>query len=28
VDQSLAKPGEDYITFIGSDFVEEGRRIA
>ncbi len=28
VDQSLAKAGEDYITFIGSDFIEEGRRAA
>lgn len=28
VDASLAKPGEDYITFIGSDFIEEGRRAA
>ncbi|HEU4986500.1 MAG TPA: ABC transporter substrate-binding protein [Rhizobiaceae bacterium] len=28
VDQSLAKAGEDYVTFIGSDFIEEGRRIA
>ena len=28
VDQSLAKPGEDYVTFIGSDFVEEGQRVA
>lgn len=28
VDQSLAKAGQDYVTFIGSDFVEEGRRIA
>jgi galactofuranose transport system substrate-binding protein len=28
VDQSLAKAGEDYVTFIGSDFVEEGRRMA
>jgi ribose transport system substrate-binding protein len=27
VDQSLVKPGEDYVTFIGSDFIEEGRRI-
>jgi galactofuranose transport system substrate-binding protein len=28
VDQSLAKAGEDYVTFIGSDFIEEGRRAA
>jgi galactofuranose transport system substrate-binding protein len=28
VDQSLAKAGEDYVCFIGSDFIEEGRRIA
>lgn len=28
VDASLAKPGEDYVTFIGSDFIEEGRRAA
>lgn len=28
VDQSLAKAGEDYVTFIGSDFVDEGKRIA
>jgi len=26
VDPSLAKAGQDYVTFIGSDFVEEGRR--
>ncbi|QHG73728.1 ABC transporter substrate-binding protein [Ensifer adhaerens] len=28
VDPSLAKAGEDYLTFIGSNFVEEGRRVA
>jgi ABC-type sugar transport system substrate-binding protein len=28
VDQSLAKAGRDYVTFIGSDFVDEGRRAA
>lgn len=28
VDQSLAKAGEDYVTFIGSDFIQEGQRIA
>jgi galactofuranose transport system substrate-binding protein len=28
VDQSLAKAGKDYVTFIGSDFVDEGRRAA
>lgn len=28
VDQKLAKAGEDYLAFIGSDFVEEGRRVA
>ena len=26
VDEALAKPGRDYVTFIGSDFVAEGRR--
>ena len=26
VDQSLAKAGRDYVAFIGSDFVEEGKR--
>lgn len=28
VDQSVARAGRDYVTFIGSDFVEEGRRAA
>jgi galactofuranose transport system substrate-binding protein len=28
VDQSLAKAGEDYVTFIGSDFILEGQRVA
>ena len=28
VDPNLAKPGQDYVTFIGSDFIEEGRRAA
>ncbi len=28
VDHSLAKPGEDYVTFTGSDFVDEGKRVA
>ena len=28
VDPAIAKPGEDYVTFIGSDFVEEGQRVA
>lgn len=28
VDQSLAKAGEDYVTFIGSDFIAEGKRVA
>lgn len=26
VDHSIAAPGKDYVTMIGSDFVEEGRR--
>jgi ribose transport system substrate-binding protein len=28
VDPNLAKPGQDYLTFIGSDFVQEGQRAA
>jgi ABC-type sugar transport system substrate-binding protein len=28
VDQSLAQAGRDYVTFIGSDFIDEGRRAA
>ena len=28
VDQSLAKRGQDYLAFIGSNFVEEGQRVA
>lgn len=28
VDPALAKPGEDYVTFIGSDFIDEGKRVA
>lgn len=28
VDHEVAKPGEDYVTFIGSDFVDQGRRAA
>jgi ribose transport system substrate-binding protein len=28
IDEEIAKPGQDYVTFIGSDFVEEGRRAA
>ncbi len=28
VDQGLAKAGRDYVTFIGSDFVDQGRRAA
>ncbi len=28
VDHSVAKPGEDYVTFIGSDFVKQGAKAA
>src|SRR3954471_20275145 len=28
VDQNLAKAGRDYVTFIGSDFIDEGQRVA
>lgn len=28
VDQNVAKAGRDYVTFIGSDFVDQGRRAA
>jgi galactofuranose transport system substrate-binding protein len=28
VDQTMAQGGRDYVTFIGSDFVKEGQRIA
>ncbi|MFL6662221.1 MAG: ABC transporter substrate-binding protein [Rhizobacter sp.] len=28
VDQKVAKAGRDYVTFIGSDFVDQGRRAA
>jgi ABC-type sugar transport system substrate-binding protein len=28
VDHSVAKPGTDYITFIGSDFINQGQRAA
>jgi galactofuranose transport system substrate-binding protein len=28
VDQTIAKPGQHFVTFIGSDFIEEGRRAA
>jgi galactofuranose transport system substrate-binding protein len=28
VDPKLAKPGKDYLTFIGSDFIKEGQRVA
>ncbi len=28
IDQKVAKAGKDYVTFIGSDFVDQGRRAA
>ena len=28
VDPKLAKASQDYLTFIGSDFIREGQRIA
>ena len=28
VDHEIAKPGEDYVTFIGSDFVQQGMQAA
>ena len=28
VDQSLAKAGEDYLAFVGSNFIQEGQRVA
>jgi galactofuranose transport system substrate-binding protein len=28
VDKSLAQAGRDYVTFIGSDFIDEGKRMA
>jgi galactofuranose transport system substrate-binding protein len=28
VDKTLATAGEDYVTFIGSDFIDEGKRMA
>ncbi|WP_298855213.1 ABC transporter substrate-binding protein, partial [uncultured Paracoccus sp.] len=28
VDENAAKAGEDYISFLGSDFVDQGRRVA
>ncbi len=27
IDPSMAKAGQDYVAFIGSDFIEEGRRV-
>jgi ribose transport system substrate-binding protein len=28
VDHALAQPNKDYVTFIGSDFVQQGKRVA
>jgi len=28
VDQNVAKAGRDYVTFVGSDFIDQGRRAA
>ncbi|MEP2980999.1 MAG: ABC transporter substrate-binding protein [Lentilitoribacter sp.] len=28
VDPSAAKPGEDFVAFLGSDFIDQGRRVA
>jgi ribose transport system substrate-binding protein len=28
VDENAAKAGEDYVSFLGSDFVDQGRRVA
>ncbi|MSU91562.1 substrate-binding domain-containing protein [Rhodobacteraceae bacterium 2CG4] len=28
VDPDAAKPGEDYVAFLGSDFIDQGRRVA
>ena len=28
VDPAVAQPGRDFVTFIGSDFVDQGRRVA
>ncbi len=28
IDPTLAKAGQDYVTFIGSDFIKEGQRVA
>ena len=28
VDNTIAKPGEDYVCFIGSNFIQEGARVA